>query len=84
MGDRKMLRCHRCRSMRLTLREAHLEWAEYDGGLFIRDNGQIGALGDGYFNSGDIQPTRTEIECQGCGHRWHPRRAFAGAGKSAR
>lgn len=82
MADRKMLRCHRCRSMRLTLREARLEWAEYDSGLFICDDGKIAALDHGYFNTGDVQPKLTEIECANCGHCWHPRRDFGGWGNA--
>jgi hypothetical protein len=78
MADRRMLRCHRCRSMRLILREPHYEWAEYDGGLFIREDGQIAALGDGCFDAGDPERKLTEIECESCGHTWHPRRVFAG------
>jgi hypothetical protein len=76
-----MLRCHRCRSMNLILRETRYDHAEFNGGLFIRDDGKLAALGDGYFSPGDVQPKLTEIECESCGHSWHPRRDFAGTVK---
>ena len=74
----RQLRCHRCRSTDLVPHETRLDHAEYDGGLFIRDDGKIIASGEGYFNEGDVIPKLTEIECEDCGHTWHPRRAFAG------
>lgn len=74
----RQLRCHRCRSAELILREARLEVAEYHGGLHIRADGRIEAVGEGFSNPGEILTGRTEIECEDCGHAWHPRRDFAG------
>ena len=75
---RRQLRCHRCRSAELVLHEAYLEHSAWDGGLFINGQGRIEARGAGYLSPGEIQPQLTEIECRSCGHRWHPRRTFAG------
>jgi hypothetical protein len=60
------------------LYETHYEHAEFDGGLFINEEGSIEARGDGYFTAGEIQAALTRIECLSCGHEWHPRRTFAG------
>jgi hypothetical protein len=56
----------------------HYEHAEYDGGLFINENGRIQARGNGYFTPGAIQSRLTRITCETCGHEWHPRRGFDG------
>lgn len=72
------LRCHRCGSPDLILREARLEHAEYDEGLYVDQDGRIRAHGEGTSAAGEIQPQLTEIECPGCGHCWHPRRGFGG------
>lgn len=78
MADRT-LRCHKCNSPDLLLREAHLEWGEWGfGGLVVTDDGEIRASGEASWRPGDPQPALTEIECGGCGHFWHPRREFAG------
>jgi hypothetical protein len=79
VADGKPLQCHRCRSASLLLRETRYEHAEYDGGLFVDDD-MIRACGDGIFTPGEIQPKLTVIECQDCGHAWHPRRGFDGGG----
>jgi len=80
----RRLRCHRCGSSDLILREAWLEHAEYDGGLYIDQDGRIEADGEGFFSGGEIQSHLTEIECDGCGHVWRPRRAFSGSKLPAR
>lgn len=77
MAERQ-LRCHRCGSPDLILREAHYEWGEWSDGLYVREDGTIGASGEAIFNPGDPDPKRTEIECGSCGHSWHPRREFTG------
>lgn len=79
MSETKTLRCHRCRSENLILRETRHEHAEWDGGLIVDADGQIRAWGDGIFTPGDIQSQLTRIECEDCGHDWHPRRWFAGS-----
>ena len=75
---RRQLECHRCSSADLVLYETHLEHAEFDGGLFVSEEGRIEARGDAHFTAGEIQPALTRIKCMSCGHEWHPRRAFAG------
>jgi hypothetical protein len=75
----RQLRCHRCGSADLVLHEARLEHGEWDGGLFVNEEGGIEARGDGYFEPGEIQPGLTRIECSACGHEWHPRRNFDGS-----
>jgi hypothetical protein len=61
------------------LHETRLEHAEWDGGLFINEQGSIEARGDAWFTPGEVQPKLTRIECQDCGHSWHPKRWFAGS-----
>ena len=73
----KALRCHRCGSADLALTEVIHEHARYEG-LYLDGDGSIRAGGEGIFTAGDVQPALTQIECQGCGHAWHPRRPFAG------
>lgn len=75
---RKPVRCRRCGSADLILHEACLEWAEYDGGLFLTPAGEITAGGEVYRNAGEIQEQLTRIECRSCRHEWHPRRRFIG------
>jgi hypothetical protein len=75
----KQLRCHRCGSGDLVLREAHLEYGEWQDGLVVNAKGEIQAQGEAVFNPGDPVPGLTEIDCQDCGHCWHPRREFTGA-----
>lgn len=75
----KPLTCHHCGSPDLTLRESRLETAEWQEGLLLTDDGKIVALGEGTFYPGELQPGKTEIECDGCGHVWRPRREFRGA-----
>jgi hypothetical protein len=79
MAPARQLKCHRCGSAELVLRETRYEHAKYDGGLFVNDHGRIEARGDGWFTPGDIQPALTRIECESCGHGWHPRRQFDGS-----
>lgn len=74
----RQLRCHRCGSAELLLRETRYDHAEWDGGLYVTDQGTIAARGEGIFSQGEIQPKLTEIECEGCGHTWRPRRRFRG------
>lgn len=69
--------CHRCGSAALVLIEVFQSHARYDEGLYL-DQGAIHAHGEAVISPGDIQPRLTEIECEGCGHTWHPRRRFAG------
>jgi hypothetical protein len=73
------LTCHRCGSPDLILRETRHNHAEWDGGLYVADDGTIEASGEGIFSEGDIQSSLTEIECEGCDHIWRPRRRFTGA-----
>jgi len=77
----RKLRCHRCRSDDLVLREVLQEISEWPDGLFLDDRGQIVAAGEAIRNYGQTVPRLSEVECQGCGHVWHPRRYFAGAAK---
>jgi hypothetical protein len=63
------------------LHEARYEHAEFDGGLFVNEYGQLAAHGDGYFFTGDGIEKMTKIECRSCGHWWRPRRSFAGGGR---
>ena len=74
----RRLKCHRCGSSDLVLREVRFEHAEYDGGLFVNERDRIEARGEGIYSPGEIQPHLTLIECRGCGHEWHPRRWFDG------
>lgn len=74
----RQLKCHRCHSADLVLRETHLEHAEFDGGLFVNGEGRIEARGNGIFTAGEIQPGLTRVECLSCGHEWRPRREFTG------
>jgi len=78
-GKPGQLKCHRCGAADLVLYETRFEHAEWDGGLFINDEGRIEAHGEGFFTPGEIQSRLTRIECAACGHNWHPRRFFAGA-----
>ena len=75
----RRLTCHRCGSAELVLHETRHDHAEFDGGLFVNDQGSIEARGDGYFTPGEVQPRLTRIECSACGHEWHPRRTFIGS-----
>jgi hypothetical protein len=74
----KQLTCHRCGSPDLVLHETYLEHSEFDGGLFINDQGRIEARGEAVHTPGDIQPRLTRIECLACRHEWRPRREFSG------
>lgn len=74
----RRLKCHRCGSAELVLYEVYQEHGQYDGGLFVNDGGRIQARGSAVLSQGDVQPRLTRIECESCGHNWHPRRAFAG------
>lgn len=78
MGKVRQLKCHRCGSADLVLHETRFEHAEYDGGLFVNENGHIEARGIAYFEAGEIQPSLTLIDCATCGHEWHPRRSIDG------
>ena len=62
------------------MRETRYDHAEWDGGLYVNGEGRIVARGEGTFTPGDIQHKLSEIECEGCGHSWHPRRIFNGSG----
>lgn len=75
----KRLRCYGCGSTDLVLHETRYEHAEYDGGLFVNEQGRIQALDSGISTPGEIQPELTRIECTACGYDWHPRRPFAGS-----
>jgi hypothetical protein len=77
-AGRKQLRCHGCGSADLVLRETHYEHAEFDGGLFVTEQGRLEAAGTATFTPGDIQTRLTRIECESCGREWHPRREFDG------
>jgi uncharacterized OB-fold protein len=46
--------------------------------MSIRDDGKIVVSREGFFSEGTVIPKLTEIECEDCGHVWHPRRQFAG------
>ncbi len=73
------LRCHRCGSADLALNEVIHEHARYEEGLYLDEAGAIRARGEAIFSPGDPQQHLTTIECNDCGHSWHPRRNFAGA-----
>ena len=47
-------------------------------GLFLGEQGEIRARGGGVVSPGGPVAGSVEIECEGCGHCWHPRRRFAG------
>ena len=68
----RRLRCRKCRSVDLVLHETRLEHAEYDGGLYVNEQGCIEARGIGYFEPGEIQPRLTRINCAACGHELAP------------
>lgn len=72
------LKCHRCGSAGLVLYETRHEHAEYEGSLFVTDEGRIEARGEVRFTAGEIQPALTRIGCESCGHEWRPRRQFSG------
>lgn len=74
----RQLKCHRCGSPELVLYETYHEHGQYDGGLFVNDEGQIQARGGATMRQGEVQPNLTRIECESCGHDWHPRRPFTG------
>jgi hypothetical protein len=73
------LRCHRCGSAELVLQETRHDHAEWDGGLFVNEEGNIEAHGEGWFTQGDIQRAMARIRCESCGHEWRPRRRFIGS-----
>jgi hypothetical protein len=77
-SPRKQLKCHGCGSTDLVLHETRFEHAEYDGGLFVNEQGHLEAAGTGIFTAGEIQPRLTWIKCETCRREWRPRRQFDG------